>query len=140
MRSQDLTYETILRTHGYRVTEGRVSLLSFLAKAKSPLTVSQILKGLHGTLDKVTLYRALVDFSHKKIITKVNLQDTLTRYEFLHANHHHHHIICERCGKIEDIEHCEQPHLEKSILKHSKTFSAITSHSLEFFGICKKCR
>jgi len=52
---------------------------------------------------------------------------------------HHHHIVCEQCGALEDIENCNQVSLQKEILKHSKSFKVINSHSLEFFGICKNC-
>jgi Fur family ferric uptake transcriptional regulator len=90
-------------------------------------------------MDKVTLYRALEDFSKSKIVAKINLQDVAVYYEFLHTDHHHHHIVCEKCGKLEDIEHCSPLVLEKEILKHSKSFSSIASHSLEFFGVCKAC-
>ena len=132
-------HEDLLRKHGYRVTPGRVALLLFLSHSKKPLTAGEIQKGMGNVMDKVTLYRALEDFSTSKLVGKINLQDTASYYEFLHEDHHHHHIVCEKCGKIEDIEHCEQSNLQKEALKSSKNFSIINSHSLEFFGLCKTC-
>ena len=131
--------EDLLEEHGYRVTKGRVTLLSFLMHRNMPLSVGDIQKEINYTIDKVTLYRALEDFSFSKIVAKINLQDSATYYEFLHKDHHHHHIICEKCGKIEDIENCNQTNLQKEVFKSSKYFSVINSHSLEFFGICKAC-
>jgi Fur family ferric uptake transcriptional regulator len=140
MKSKDvLVCEELLREHGYRVTPGRVALLVFLNRAKKPLNAGEIQKEMDYKMDKVTLYRALEDLSLSKIIVKINLQDTATYYEFLHKDHHHHHVVCEKCGKIEDIENCNQTNLQKEIIKHSKNFTAINSHSLEFFGICKTC-
>ena len=140
MKTKDeLLCEELLQKHSFRVTKGRVALLMFLKQSKKPLSALDILQQITYRLDKVTLYRALEDFSKSKIITKVNLQSTSTYYEYLHADHHHHHIICEQCDKIEDIETCNQTNLQKEILKYSKSFIKINSHSLEFFGVCKTC-
>lgn len=140
MKSKEqYAHEALLREHGYRITSGRLSLISFLSRAKKPLTATEIYKQMGGGMDKVTLYRALEDFVSSKIVGKINLHDTAAFYEFLHEDHHHHHIVCETCGRIEDIEHCEQTNLQKEVLKTSRHFSTITSHSLEFFGICKPC-
>ena len=134
-----LELESLLKENGYRVTAGRVMLLSFLKKSKKPLSVADIQNSLGNSLDRVTLYRALEDFSKSKIVVKINLNTSSAYYEYIHTGHHHHHIICEGCGKIEDITHCDQADIQKEILKHSKTFKKINSHSLEFFGICKRC-
>ncbi len=138
--TRELACKKILQDHNYRLTEGRIALLLFLQRSKSPLTATEILKQIPYKLDKVTLYRALHDFSKSKIITKINLQDGVNYYEFLHDNHHHHHIVCEKCGAIEDIEYCNQNTLEKDILKRLKKFATINSHSLEFFGLCLLCK
>jgi Fur family ferric uptake transcriptional regulator len=140
MKPKDvLAFEALLHEHNYRVTPGRIALLRFLSKSTKPLTVGDIQKELTHKMDKVTLYRALEDFAISRIVGKINLQDAATYYEFLHEGHHHHHIVCEKCGKIEDIEHCNQTSLQMEVLKHSRVFTAISSHSLEFFGICKNC-
>jgi Fur family ferric uptake transcriptional regulator len=112
----------------------------FLKKATKPLSAGDIQKQLVHKMDKVTLYRALEDFAISKIIAKINLQDTATYYEFLHEDHHHHHIVCEKCGKIEDIKNCNQHDIQKEVINSSKSFKIINSHSLEFFGICNTCR
>ncbi len=134
-----LEIENLLRKNGYRVTKGRVELLAFLKNKKIPLSISDIRRDMARSIDKVTLYRALEDFSKSKIVYKVNLHSTASYYEYIHTDHHHHHIVCEKCGSIEDIANCNQDTLQKNILKHSKSFNTINTHSLEFFGICKKC-
>ncbi len=140
MKSKDLLVcEELLRKNNYRVTTGRRQLLLTLLRTKKPLSVSELSRETGHSLDKVTLYRALEDFVSSKIIVKVNLQSTATYYEFIHNDHHHHHIVCEKCGKIEDIENCNQADLQKEMIKSSKHFSVVSSHSLEFFGVCKMC-
>lgn len=140
MKTKDiLIWEELLRGKGYRVTTKRILLLVALSRSKKPLTVGELQKETGHCMDKVTLYRALEDFATSKIVVRVNLNDSAAYYELLHKDHHHHHIVCEKCGKIEDIKHCKQTNLQKETLKHSKNFSIINSHSLEFFGLCKSC-
>ena len=140
MKSKDsLACEAILTEHGYRLTPGRIALLIFLKSKEFPLTATDIQNQMSYKLDKVTLYRALEDFVTSKIITRVNLNNQASYYEFIHHDHHHHHIICEKCGKIEDIENCNQVEMQKEVIKSSKYFTTVTSHSLEFFGVCSKC-
>jgi len=129
----------LLAEHGYRVTEGRVELLTLLRNSLEPLTASEIHLRMNHSIDKATLYRALEDFVVSKIVAKVNLQDGVAYYELLHLDHHHHHIVCENCGKIEDIESCDQVSLQKKVLRSSKHFKIVNSHSLEFFGLCHAC-
>lgn len=140
MKSKDVIFcEALLKEHLYRITPGRMALLLFLKHAKKPLSAGDIQKQLDHSMDKVTLYRALEDFAQSKIVAKISLRDAATYYEFIHPDHHHHHIVCEQCGKLEDIESCDPISIQKEILKHSKSFRIINSHSLEFFGICKDC-
>lgn len=140
MATKDLEVDKqLLKEHGYRVTEGRLHLLSVLRSTHTPRTANELYKHLHTKIDKVTLYRALEDFAQSKIVTKVNLVEGVMHYEFLHKDHHHHHIVCEVCGKIEDIESCDQTSLLKETLSHSKQFKVINSHALEFFGVCISC-
>lgn len=140
MKSKDtLLIEKLLQEHSYRLTTGRIALLLFLSDAKKPLSATDIQKNMNQKMDKVTLYRALENFSKSNIITKVNLKSTSTYYELIRADRHHHHIVCEQCGKIEDIENCDQMNIQKEVLSYSKSFKTVTSHSLEFFGVCKMC-
>lgn len=140
MKSTETIFcEKLLQKNAYRLTPGRIALLTFLKQSKKPLSVQEIYEKIHYPMNKVTLYRALEDFSKSKIITKINLRESAAYYEFLHTDHHHHHIICELCGTLEDIEHCHQVRLQGDALLHSKSFTRINSHSLEFFGICRVC-
>ncbi len=129
----------ILKENHYRLTKGKVEILLALLKADKPIRIEDIAKNLNVKLDIVTIYRAVNGFSGKGIIKKINLGDMAAYYEIHHAEHHHHHIICNICGLFEDIEDCHAINLEKKTLQISKSFETINSHSLEFFGLCKKC-
>ncbi len=128
-----------LRNAGSKATPGRIALLEFLEKSKRPLSIPRIAKGLHNTLSPVTLYRALETLAGSGIIRRVDLGHSHAHYEFVMESGHHHHLVCTNCGAIEDIPTCDVEALGKKILKKSKTFVSIKSHSLEFFGLCAVC-
>lgn len=131
-------FKTLLKKGGYRVTPGRVAILQVLELSKRPLSVAQVVKRLPSTLNQTTVYRALEALALSGFVRKVNLHHAHTHYELVVGVKHHHHIICE-CGFIEDIENCDTHNLEKVALKKSRGFTSLQSHSLEFFGTCKKC-
>ena len=136
------TYATLLRTHGLKATPQRVQVLGLLAATKKPISIPELQekagKGA-GELDSVTLYRSLETLVEKSLARPVDLRHGHTDYELTTDREHHHHIVCENCGAIEDFEWCPEPNLEKKILKNTRNFSKLTDHSLEFFGVCKKC-
>lgn len=140
MKTKDtLGFETLLKENNFRVTKGRVEILSFLKRAKQPVTAKELQEAISLSLDKVTLYRALEDFVAAKLVQKVNLHNNSTYYELINEHHHHHHIICEHCGKLEDIEICNSAIFEKEVLSATNSFAIVNSHSLEFFGVCRSC-
>ncbi len=50
----------------------------------------------------------------------------------------HYHFICERCGKILDFHMPVQQQLEKKA--GSRSGHIITGHTIQFSGICMKCK
>jgi Fur family ferric uptake transcriptional regulator len=132
------TYASLLRTHGLKATPQRVHVLGLLAKAKKPVSIAELQKKADSSLDSVTLYRSLETLVQNSLARPVDLRHGHTDYELTSDREHHHHIVCEKCGAIEDFEWCPEPSLEKKILKNTG-FAKLFDHSLEFFGLCKKC-
>ena len=139
MTTQEKEYTLLLRTHGYRVTLGKLSLLETLAKSKRPLATQDIVHEMQGSLNQGTIYRALESLVNAGIVRRVDMQHAHAHYELAANRAHHHHLICKKCGRVEDIEQCDVTAIEKKVVKKSAAFASITEHSLEFFGLCKKC-
>ncbi len=133
-------FRVTLHTIGSRITPARMSLLKVLWGASMPLTVSEIQNKLQGVSDTVTLYRSLELFVKSGIVRKVDLQHGHAHYELVVGKKHHHHLVCQGCGTVEDITTCVPTSLEKGVLKKSKSFRSIISHSMEFFGMCRRCQ
>lgn len=129
----------MLHSRGFKTTPGRIALLRVLKQFKEPLSILRITKELGNKLNPATVYRALEALVDSGMVRKVDLQHSHAHYELVEGNEHHHHLICQICGEVEDVGGCNPKTLEKSILRFSRNFKEIRSHSLEFFGHCRSC-
>ena len=128
---------SILREKGLRVTTQKKDLLEAL-KLK-PQTVLELYTAIQlkkRKIDKTTIYRILTGFVTLGFVKEIHFASRETRYELTNCPHHH-HLICETCGDIKDIKLNEEGIINE--VQKQSSFK-ITHHSLEFFGICKKCQ
>lgn len=130
----------VLRVGGFRATTSRIQLLLLLEKAGTPLSIQEIAGIWKGKApDITTLYRSLTDLSSAGIVRRIDLNTGTAHFEYTPSRPHHHHIICNDCGKVEELEHCSISGLEKTLMRTSEHFKNIYSHNLEFFGRCTAC-
>ncbi|MFA7308909.1 MAG: Fur family transcriptional regulator [Patescibacteria group bacterium] len=130
-----------LRKEGHRLTKIRQALVDIFTAHHLPLTAYEIQgllleQGLSS--NKTTIYRELEFLLGKDVISQVQFQDRVARYE-LKTDHHHHHLICTSCSVVQDVA------FDDNLEKHAALISAatdftITSHSLEFYGHCARCK
>ena len=131
-------FKVILNSRSQRITAPRLDILGILKSNHNPLTISEI----HGKLknkkiDLATIYRTINLFAELGIVNEIDFKDEFKRYELVYDRHHHHHIVCRKCKRVENVEACVLEELEK--LLNKKGYTDI-SHSLEFFGVCEKCK
>lgn len=132
--------KTELNEVDLRATPARIALMNLFEKAEKPLDVKEMTKYLEKKdikTDPATVFRIVNMFSEKGLIKPIQLNEGKFRYELIDKADHH-HLVCEKCGNIEDISDCNISALEKEITKKKKF--KVTSHSLEFFGICTDCQ
>lgn len=131
------SFETILREHGCKVTPARVAVLDALSSATKPMSAAQILDVLGAKdYDQVTVYRTVQTLTDSGLLKKIDFQHGISYYE-LSSLGDHHHAVCVNCQAVQDVDVCID-NLERNALKQSG-FSSILRHSLEFFGLCKRC-
>lgn len=132
-------YKQTLQDAQLKVTHARQVVLDYFISQKHPVAADEIVLYLQKkkcNTDKATVYRILEAFHAKGIINRMEFGEGKFRYEI--AGSDHHHLICERCGKIEDISDCRIDTLEKEVKKR-KGF-IVKRHSLEFYGVCSQCQ
>lgn len=131
-----------LRAAGHKLTKPRQALLKAIASFSAPFSTEEAFRStgklLRGTkIDLVTVYRSLATFEELGLLSRVEFGDGVVRYELKGpGGHHHHHFVCQTCGKVEPLNHCEL----KTQENHLKAAGyAQLSHRLEFFGLCPAC-
>lgn len=123
-----------------RATPARIALLQLLETSDKPLDVQSMIEFLEKkdiATDPATVFRIVNMFTEKGLVKPIQLHEGKFRYE-LKNKADHHHLVCEKCGDIQDISDCSIDALEIDIEK-KKQFK-VTSHSLEFFGVCESCQ
>ena len=127
--------EDILSAHGFRRTPGRVALLQLLYAQSRPVRAKHLQEELTGSMDTVTLYRALESLTAAGILTRYDFGHGHAHYELAYGRPEHSHAVCDTCGRIEDVP---LPHT-RPVLHHPEGFAHITRQSLELYGQCVEC-
>jgi Fur family peroxide stress response transcriptional regulator len=86
-------------------------------------------------ISKATVYRNLQVLAHQGLISPLNLDGTVCRYEVKQPGHYH--FRCERCNAVVDLSLEVDVSLNKKVAE--QTGFNISSHQLEFRGLCRKC-
>jgi len=128
-----------LKVKHLKRTRQREALIAVLTKKHGPFTMDEFQKLIRPvTCDLVTIYRCLAQFEEIGLVRRCDFGDGVARYELADENEHHHHVICRKCQRVENFEDdCLLETLEKIVRKRG--FEDV-SHSLEFFGVCPRCR
>lgn len=122
--------------HGEKVTKARLDVLVALSKTDRPISIKELSSFVKG-YDLTTLYRTLETLVSIGLTKKVSLDPSESFYEITVGRPHHHHIVCTSCGHIEPVDICIKSPSKSTLV--SKGFASITDHTLEFFGLCRKC-
>ena len=134
--SKDFSH--ILKAKGLKNTPTRKAILDVFPEDCKPINAEYIFVKLKKqNINLVTIYRNLDSFEQAGILKRLNLNKGSAYYELV-GDHHHHHIVCTSCGMTEEFGAHD---IENAINRISKSssFNTIKTHSLELFGICKKC-
>ena len=135
--AQDLLWSVAVRA-----TLPRIAIVEALMEEKTPVSINvlcSILQKRASKISQASVYRTLEMLVDAGAVNLVSVGKTYPSYEISYGKKHHHHIICSECGDIEDIETCPARSMSDYLAQSSKKFTSIHSHSLEFFGHCKKC-
>jgi len=129
----------LLKKHGLKFTQPRQKVLSVLSRLSRPATAKEIYGAIGiENCDLATIHRILVSCERSRIVRSTSFNDRSRWYELAAGQEHHHHLFCTKCKEIDDLPFCKLEDFQNAALKIKKF--QISSHSLEFFGLCDKCR
>ena len=149
--SPSATLPHLLARQGHRLTAPRRAVLDVLASSREPLAVAEIHARLDGgRAHLVSVYRTVHLLVQMRLVrpTDVVRPTDATRgsrrYELAEQfTGHHHHLICQGCGRIEDLEGCVLADAALTQLiryaRRTRRFEVI-EHEVRLFGRCERCR
>ncbi|MBM7613958.1 Fur family transcriptional regulator [Alkaliphilus hydrothermalis] len=132
-----------LKEKGLKLTPQRRATLEVLftnqGEHLNTEEIYDIVKEKCPEIGLATVYRTLQLLDEMGLISKLNLDDGCSRYEYNNHDddHQHHHLICQICGGVTEVEIDLLEQLEDAIENEYKF--KIKDHKVKFFGICSKC-
>jgi Fur family ferric uptake transcriptional regulator len=129
-----------VRAHGRRVTVQRAMVLEAVQAHKGHLTAEEIFRQVQAKnayINLSTVYRALEVLQEEGLITATDLGGGSIRYEAC-GLHPHHHLICQRCGRVDAMDHTLLKPLQRA-LRNKYRFEARLDH-FAIFGLCGQCQ
>ena len=121
---------------GLKITPQRIAVYEVLLNSKNHPTVEEIyeeVKKMYPYVSLATVYRTLETLEKIGLVRKVCFWGNSARYD---ANiSEHHHLICEICGKIEDINIDEKLSIPENLNEYKTT-----SYSINIYGVCPECQ
>ena len=133
--------QDVIWASGVKATQPRMAVVKALVNERRPISAFNLQTKL-SKVSVASVYRILEAFVDSGVVDRINTGRVHAMYEISSGRKHHHHVICTRCGDMEDVEtgkDCSALKVQHLAVAHSGKFSSISKHSLEFFGLCKKC-
>ena len=130
-----LKLKEILQDHKIRVSHQRLLILDYLITHPIHPTAEKIFKDLKSkdpVISQATVYNTLNLLVDNHLVKELDFNMSSKRYEFKKSSHGH--FICEKCGKIEDLEleEIKQPEILLDYL--------IDTVEIIYRGICPDCK
>jgi Fur family peroxide stress response transcriptional regulator len=125
-----------LEESGLRCTPQRYAVMAFLMEHNSHPTAAEIFEAVNRVdprSSRATTYNNLRDLVQAGLVREVAIEGRSARYDAKGIRHHH--FICDRCGKVEDMEFYDMPK------PTSRSLGKRVLHECEviFRGLCVKC-
>jgi len=124
------------KEYGLKITPQRLAVYEVLLKSRNHPTVEEIyeeVKKMYPYVSLATVYRTLETLERLGLVKRVCFWENSARYDANPVEHHH--LICESCGKIEDVEVSGGLQLPQEV-KGFKVFG----YSVNVYGLCPECR
>ena len=129
-----------INSRDFRMTPQRLAIIKILISSESHPSVDEIYKEvvkLFPTTSLATVYKTITLLKELNEVLELGFPDGSNRYDG-NKPYPHPHAICTKCKKILDPEISSVHELSEEMKQ--KTGFVISSHRLDFFGLCPECQ
>jgi len=127
----------LLKEYDLKVTPQRMCIVDELLK-EGHLSIEELFEKIRDkfpSLSLATVYKNINAMIDKNFIKEVKIPNLKSKYEL--TKDEHAHIICEKCGKVKDIE-VDNNLIIKEV--ESKSRYQIDHTAFIFGGLCPECQ
>ena len=133
----------MLREANLKVTPKRKAIIKFFLQDRRCFTPEEVWTALKGKFEHLgfpTIYRNLKELENIGILTRISQPSQKFHYALCPRGQRvgFDHHICEKCGRVSEVELCNFKDIAKDIEK--KLNCKITSHFIQIRGLCSKCK
>jgi Fur family peroxide stress response transcriptional regulator len=129
-----------LKDHDFRITPQRLAVLKVLAASNGHPSVERIYETVRAqfpTTSIATIYKTVALLKQENEVLEISFPDGSNRYDG-NKPYPHPHLICTRCKKIIDPDLSSLEDLAREVT--TETGFQITTHRVDFFGLCRECQ
>ncbi|HZC98973.1 MAG TPA: Fur family transcriptional regulator [Actinomycetes bacterium] len=120
-----------------RNTRQRAAVLDALQQAPEPLSAQDLHAQLRRSVGLATVYRALQGLVESGQVDVFRRESGEALFRLCNPVHHH-HLVCQCCGRVEEIDACEvEPWAARVARRRGFTLSG---HQADIFGLCPRCQ
>ncbi len=120
-----------------RSTRQRAAVQHALQRAAEPLSAQDLHAQLGRSVGLATVYRALQGLVESGQVDVFRRESGEALFRLCNPVHHH-HLVCQRCGRVEEIDACEvEPWAARVARRRGFTLSG---HQADVFGLCPTCQ
>jgi len=129
-----------LKANDLRITPQRYAILRVLAQSDNHPSAEDIYAELletYPTMSLATVYKTIHLLKLEGEVLELEFSDLGNRYDGCKP-YPHPHVICTGCGKIIDPSQLNLDEITQKMME--ETGFKITTHRLDFYGLCPNCQ
>lgn len=126
---------------GYRLTGPRRAVADLIAARQGHFSAADLIDDAAAQrldMSRATIFRTLDVLEAVGAIERIDLPSGNHAYITCEPAAHHHHVVCERCGRANDVDDVGLAAVVERIGR--ETGYRISAHRLELFGLCPTCQ
>jgi Fur family transcriptional regulator, ferric uptake regulator len=120
-----------------RSTRQRAAVLNALQRAPEPVSAQDLHAALGRAVGLATVYRALQGLVDSGQVDVFRRESGEALFRLCNPVHHH-HLVCQRCGRVEEIDACEVESWAAQVARR-RGFT-LSGHQADVFGVCPRCQ